>query len=77
MDAKAEVWKLIPTIGILIHLLALAPEIIVPWDEVYISKRITIGSIRIEIPLKYLNGILWIENINKKPILNIIKCLKK
>ena len=52
IDAKVDVWKLTPIIGILIHLLALEPEIKVPWDKVYTSKSMTIGIIRIEIPLK-------------------------
>ena len=49
--AREEVWKLIPTNGISIHLLAAEPPIIVPWDKVYANKANPIGRRIIDIPL--------------------------
>ena len=49
--ANDEVWKLIPTIGMSIHLLAAEPPIIVPIDKVYTSNAKPIGNRITEIPL--------------------------
>ncbi len=77
MLANDEDWKLTPIIGIFIHLLAFAPEITVPWLAVYTSNIRPKGRSRIEIHLKFLNGIFCIDNIKIKPNNSITKCLNK
>ena len=52
--AKEEVWKLIPTNGMSIHLLATEPPIVVPWLSVYINNNNPTGKRIIDIPLKSL-----------------------
>ena len=75
--AKEEVWKLIPTNGMSIHLLAAEPPIIVPWLSVYINNNNPIGNRIIDIPLKSLWGTNLIDIISKRPNNITIKCLTK
>ena len=77
MAAREEVWKLIPTNGISIHLFATEPDIVVPWLRVKINNNKPIGKSIIEIPLNNLYGICLIDIINNNPKIRTIKCLIK
>ena len=75
--AKDEVWKLIPTNGMSIHLLAAEPPIVVPWLSVYINNNNPTGKRIIDIPLKSLWGTNLMDIISKRPNNITIKCLIK
>ena len=77
MAAKDEVWKLIPTNGMSIHLFAIEPPIVVPWLIVNTNNNNPTGKRIIDIPLKSLCGTNLTDIINKRPNNMTIKCLTK